>query len=242
MAWAVWRHQYQTQRAARLHVKFHLMGGQVAQMQLHHANVCERKQWRAWAQPGEFHVGDRNFGEDYQLLAWMEDNRSEYLVRLRQDAQWIEEQALPLSQADGLAGVLWQGWVRLGKHGDGPRTRLVRVLGEEEQLFLVTNVRAEVLSGELISQLYRYRWQVELFFRWLKCIFGCRHWLAESQSGVALQVYLALIAAQLMYFYRGALPNKRQLELIQMHLSGWASGDELMDGLDRFSRRAKTKN
>lgn len=242
MAWAVWRHQYQTQRAARLHVKFHLLGGQVAQMQLHHANVCERKQWRAWAQPGEFHVGDRNFGEDYQLLAWMEANRSEYLVRLRQDAQWIEEQVLPLSQADGLAGVLWQGWVRLGKHGAGPRTRLVRVLGEEEQLFLVTNVRAEVLSGELISQLYRYRWQVELFFRWLKCIFGCRHWLAESQSGMALQVYLALIAAQLMYFYRGALPNKRQLELIQMYLSGWASGDELMDGLDRFSPRAKTKN
>jgi hypothetical protein len=130
----------------------------------------------------------------------------------------VEEQALPLSAQDRAAHVLWHGWVRLGQKGDGPRVRLVQVLGENEQLLLVTNTGAEELSAELISLLYRYRWQVELFFRWFKCIFGCRHWLAESQPGVALQVYLGLIAAQLMYLYRGALPNKRQLELIQMYL------------------------
>lgn len=241
MAWAVWRHQYQTQRAVRLHVKFHLWDRDVRQMQLHHANVCERKQWRAWAKEGEFYLGDRNFGEDYKLLAWMHEQRCQYLVRLRQDAQWIEEQALEVSEADQRAGVLWQGWVRLGKNGDGARVRLVRVLGEEEQLLLVTNVGIDVLSGELVSQLYRYRWHVELFFRWLKYTFGCRHWLAESERGVAVQIYLALIASQLMYLYRGALPNKRQLELIQMYLIGWATLDELIKGLERLSPRAKAK-
>lgn len=242
MVWAFWRDQSIRQNAVRLHVKFKILTGQVGQMQLCPATTCERRQWKEWAQEGEFYIGDRNYGEDYNLLRWMDRHKSQYLVRLRQDAQWVEEQALPLTQADGQAQVLWHGWVRLGKNGDGPRVRLVRLLGEQEHLFLVTNAPAEQLSAELISALYRYRWQVELFFRWFKHIFGCRHWMAESQAGVALQVYLGLIAGQLMLLYRGALPNKRQLELIQMYLSGWASLEELMAGLERLAPRANTKS
>ena len=79
--------------------------------------------------------------------------------------------------------------------------------------------------------IYRRRWQVELFFRWLKCILGCRHWLAESEPGVALQVYLALIAAQLLLVYRGRRPTKREMELLQMYLMGWASVEEVCAGL-----------
>lgn len=242
MVWAFWRDQSIRQNAVRLHVKFNLLAGQVGQMQLCPASTCERKQWRQWARAGELYIGDRNYGEDYDLLRWMDRHQSQYVVRLRQDAQWIEEEALPLSQADRQAQVLWHGWVRLGKKGDGPRVRLVQVLGEQEHLLLVTNTPAEELSAELISALYRYRWQIELFFRWFKHIFECQHWRAESQAGVALQVYLSLIAAQLMYLYRGTLPNKRQLELIQMYLSGWASLDELMAGLEYFARRPKTKS
>lgn len=75
-------------------------------------------------------------------------------------------------------------------------------------------------------------------FRWLKCILGCRHWLAESERGVALQVYLARIAAQLLVLYRGERPNRRQMEAIQFYLMGWASVDELMTILR--PRTAKT--
>lgn len=242
MVWAFWRHQSIGQNAVRLHVKFNLLRGQVSQMELRPATTCERKQWRQWAQEGEFYVGDRNYGEDYDLLRWMDRHQSQFVVRLRQDAQWVEEQALRLTPADGPAQVLWHGWVRLGKNGDGPRVRLVQVLGENEQLLLVTNTPVEELSADLISALYRYRWQVELFFRWFKQIFACQHWMAESETGVALQVYLSLIAAQLMYLYRGALPNKRQFELIQMYMSGWATVDELVAGLDRLAPRAKTKS
>jgi hypothetical protein len=242
MVWAFWRDQSIRQNAVRLHVKFKILTGHVEQMQLRAATTCERKQWKEWAQEGEFYVGDRNYGEDYNLLRWMDRHQSQYLVRLRQDAQWVEEQALPLTPADAQAQVWWHGWVRLGKNGDGPRVRLVRVLGQEEQLLLVTNTPVGELSAELISALYRYRWQVELFFRWFKHIFGCRHWMAESQAGVALQVYLGLIAGQLMLLYRGALPNKRQFELIQLYLSGWATLEELMAGLERLAPRAKRKS
>jgi IS4 transposase len=83
------------------------------------------------------------------------------------------------------------------------------------------------LSAELLALIYRYRWRVELFFKWLKCILGCRHWLAESPRGVALQVYCALIAALLLLRSSGRRPGKRAMELIRFYLLGYATLDEL---------------
>ncbi|PIX16969.1 hypothetical protein COZ71_05810, partial [Candidatus Desantisbacteria bacterium CG_4_8_14_3_um_filter_40_12] len=43
------------------------------------------------------------------------------------------------------------------------------------------------LSAEVIALIYRYRWQVELFFRWFKCILGCTHLISLSKNGVSIQ-------------------------------------------------------
>ena len=129
-----------------------------------------------------------------------------------------------MGEADRAAGVIWAGVVRLGSSGEGPRVRVVRLLGVEENIILATTLGREAAGPELLGLLYRHRWQVEMFFRWVKCSLGCRHWLAESPQGAALQVYLALIAAQLLVLYSGERPNRRQMEAIQFYLMGW--GDE----------------
>ena len=85
--------------------------------------------------------------------------------------------------------------------------RVVWVQSPKEVLLLVTNLGVAELSGADVALLYKQRWQVEVFFRWLKCILGNRHWLAESSRGVALQLYLALIAALLLQLYTGQRPN-----------------------------------
>ena len=84
--------------------------------------------------------------------------------------------------------------------------------------------------------LYRRRWQIECFFRWLKCLLGCRHWLAESQRGVTVQLYLALIAALLCQQHIGHRPSKRLLEAIQMYQLGWVS----LQGIAGCSSRRAT--
>jgi hypothetical protein len=228
MSWAIWRG---ADKAARLHVKFCILQQHVSEAEFTHANICERKQWKKGAKPGQFYVGDRNFGEDYQLLRWMQRRGCGFVVRLRQVSQWVQEQALELSEADRAAGVCESAWVRLGKGGDGARVRLVRIKSQGEELLLVTDRGPEELSAELVGLIYRYRWQIELFFRWLKCIFGCRHWLMHSQQGAATQIYLALIAAQLLVLYGAPKPSKRQMELLQMYLMGWATLEELCSGL-----------
>jgi hypothetical protein len=228
MTWAFWRWQGGLGNAVRLHLEFDLQTGQVSQAAVTKAKTCERAQWREMAQPGTCNIGDRYYGYDYQQLADLQTKGTDFVVRLRVDAQWVEEHSEVLTAPDRAAGVTWAGVVRLGKLGDGARVRVVQILGEEESILLATSLPAEHFPPEWIAQCYKHRWQIELFFRWLKCILGCRHWLAESEQGVALQVYLALIAAQLMVLYRGERPNRRQMEAIQFYLMGWATLAELL--------------
>jgi hypothetical protein len=241
MHWAIWRKQYVTQRALRLHVKFQVADALPAQISLTPGNVCERKEWEAMAQPDEFYVGDRYYGEDYQALGRLMERACSFIVRLRTQACWVVEEELPVDEAARQADVLWQAWVRLGKAGQGPRVRVVRILGQEEQLLLATNLSQTQMSAELVSHCYRQRWQVELFFRWLKHIMGTRHWMAQSRNGVSLQIYLTLIAAQLLQLFSGERPNKRALELLQFMAMGWASPQEVVALLKKQPSRKRKK-
>ena len=124
------------------------------------------------------------------------------------------------------------------------RLRVVWVQTDKEVLPLVTNLDPEELAAREVALLYKQRWQIELFFRWVKCILGCRHWLAESPQGVAIEIYLALIAALLLQLYTGQAPNRRMMEMIQFYLLGVADLEELWAAVQRqreqVARRKKS--
>ena len=83
------------------------------------------------------------------------------------------------------------------------------------------------MPAETIAQLYHYRWEVELFFRWLKCTLGCKHLLSHDANGVALQVYAALIASLLIVLWTGRKPNKYTLTMLALYFQGLAEVDEV---------------
>jgi len=120
--------------------------------------------------------------------------------------------------------VTWQGLVKLGTKWEGTPSRVVRVEVDDHCLLLATDLK---ITAELVALIYRYRWQVELFFKWFKCIPSCRHLLAESASGVAIQVYTALIAGLLLAAFTGRRSSKRNMELIRFYLMGFIGDDEL---------------
>ena len=90
------------------------------------------------------------------------------------------------------------------------------------------------LPADLVALAYRYRWSVELFFRWLKCVLGCRHLLGDSFQAVQIQVYAALIASLLLVAWTHKKPNKRTFEMLCFYFSGWASEDELLHHLQQL--------
>jgi hypothetical protein len=239
MAWALWRYQHGKESALKLHLKFNLLEEKPVGALVTSARCCERAVLRRQLAAGEFYVGDRYYGEDYALFSELERAGCSYLLRLRQEACFEVMEEWPLSAADHAASVTFDGLVRLGvgRRRQDELVRLVRVRSERGELLLVSNKAREELSAELLALIYRSRWRVELFFKWLKCILGCRHWLAESQRGVALQVYCALIAALLLLRRSGRRPGKRAMEMIRFYLLGYATLDELSAALALEEKR-----
>ena len=74
-----------------------------------------------------------------------------------------------------------------------------------KELLLATDLEIE---AELIALIYRYRWQIELFFKWMKNILGNRHLMAESPAGAAIQTCSALIAALMLLIAHWQTPHQ----------------------------------
>jgi hypothetical protein len=232
MAWALWMDEQH--RAAKLHLHFEVLKGIPVDATCTPGACSEPDQLRAMLQPNRLYVCDRGYA-DYQLFRDILDARSSFVIRVKDNAAFTVGEERPRTPAAQQAGVVRDVVLaKLGtdRHKDviGRPVRLVIVRyrkanGSLDDLWLVTD-RLD-LPAELVALAYRYRWTIELFFRWFKCILGCRHLLATDANGVAIQVYVALIASLLIVLWTGRKPTKRTWEMIQFYLSGWATLEEL---------------
>jgi hypothetical protein len=218
--------------AVRLHLHFSVFDEVPEAWTITPGKVCERKVFNQTIQPGAMVVADRNFSQSYALLEELRSRGVHFVIRLKDNTSLEtvgSERAL--TPADRKAGVVWDRQVRLGVRGQGPVFRVVRVEAQGDVFQLITT--REDLSAELIGLIYRQRWQIELFFKWIKTILNCRHWLAESPAGVMIQIYCVLIASLLLLLWTGRRPNQRTVESLQLYWAGWATKQELVMLLKR---------
>src|SRR5262249_56474581 len=89
-------------------------------------------------------------------------------------------------------------------------TGKTRMDGTPDVMVLVTN-RLD-LDAELLAVADRYRGAGERFFRWVKCVLGCRHLLSQGINGGRIQVYSAFIASLVISLGVGRAPTKRTNE------------------------------
>jgi Transposase DDE domain len=244
MAWALWKDS--AHRGVKLHLHFDVFCGTPQDASITHASGSETDQLRAMLRPGRLYVIDRGY-LDHELYREILQAGSSFIGRIKDNGAYTTESECPLSAADRAAGVVSdQRLKRLGTphHKDelkGHQLRLVKVQrtndkGALETWWLLTD-RLD-LPAELIALGYRYRWTVELFFRWLKCVLGCKQLLTTSQNGVALQIYTALIASLLIVLWTGRKPTKRTWEMLQFYFQGWASLEEVEIHLEKQKRIA----
>jgi len=225
MGWAHWRDQYSTkQNAVRLHLRRRLFEPGAGGAKLVAARECERPVLRhGLLEPGVVYVGDRNYAGDYDLLRRMDEIGSSFIVRPRDKSVIEEIERIPVSEKDRERGITRHQRVALG-HRDAPDNgwRLVRLVPGpgRDHIVILTNLPLDGVGAWELCEIYKPRWTIELFFRWLKCLLPRRHWLAESEDGVATQVYCALIAALLLSRRGGKLPTKRMMERLRFWI--WA--------------------
>jgi hypothetical protein len=222
--------------AVRLNLSYHLLKEAPVAAKITVGKACERAALREQIKAGDAYVGDRYYSEHYAFFAELSAKGCPCLIRLVEKTvatTVIEE--LPVTAEDRSAGVMRQAMVRLGSERTLSEVlRVIWLTGQSGQLLmLATSLTAEQLSAGDAALLYKHRWQVEYFFRWVKCLLGCGHWLAESPRGVAIQLYLALIGALLLQLDLGRRPSKRVWELLQWHQCGMLEDGELTPLLQR---------
>jgi len=232
MAWALWNDDQH--RAAKLHLAFDVLKGVPADATITPGASSEPAQLRVLLQSGRLYVLDRGYA-GYELFRDVLDAGSSLVARVKDNTAFTVAEERPIPAAAKNAGIVRDVILsRLGTdHHKDVLKRPMRLVivhrlkadGQTEELWLITD-RLD-LDAELVALAYRYRWTVELFFRWLKCILGCRHLISDNQNGVTIQLYVALIASLLIALITGRKPTKRTLEMIQFYLIGWASLAEL---------------
>lgn len=232
MSWALW--QDAEHRGVKLHLHFDVLKGVPTQAAVTPAACSEPAQLKAMLERDRLYVLDRGYAS-YELFAEILKAGSSLVARVKDNTAFTVEEERPLSAAARAAGVVRDVVIsRLGTDHHKDRLQrpmrlvIVRTLdrsGQETELWLVTD-RLD-LDADLVALAYKHRWAVELFFRWLKSVLGCRHLIAESPNGVLLQMYAALIVCLLIQLRTGRKPTKRIFEAIQFYLLGWVSDDEL---------------
>lgn len=225
----------------RLHLRFNILKDCPSDALITPGKGCEAQALREMLLPGQTSVGDRYYGRFYKLFEDIDRVGAFFVFRINDSAVITFEEELPITPEDSAVGVLRHAWVRLGatEKLKTMRVRLVEIRHDGQHLLLITNHTVENVSAELVSLIYRRRWSIELFFRWIKCILGCRHFFAESPEGVAIQIYLALIAGLLLQLLTGSRPSKRVWELLQFYTMGWASAEEVAALILQHLARAK---
>jgi len=231
MTWALW--QDARHRGVKLHLQFSVAKWTPVDAVITPAACSEPAAMAAMLEPGRLYVNDRGYAS-FELMRRVLDAGSSLITRVKDDLTLTVQEERAISTEAAQAGVIRDVILkRLGTshHRDvvGRPMRLVVVRarersGETTELWLVTD-RCD-LDADLVAIAYRYRWTIELFFRWLKCVLGARHLLSHKPAGVELQMYAALIVSLLIALRTGSKPTKRTFETIQFYLLGWVSDEE----------------
>ena len=188
------------------------------------------------------YVFDRNF-LDFCFLEQVLARNNDFVLRVRANAPSVSvQQRLELSPQDIEAGVIADQIVQLsGRGAPAGRFRQVTIQtvnrkGETEIICLLSNLIDPKIAAHVIGAIYRKRWQIELFFKWLKSFARMDHLLSTSRNGITFQLYVAVIGVLMMYVQSGRRISIYALAALSRLARGQCTLDEAMAIIARRER------
>jgi len=241
----------------RLHTQFDLERGVPIRIDLTEGNAGGQADEKAVLQgaldKGHCYVADRGYAK-FALFNAIVATKSSYVCRLRDNSRYAVEENRPLATEDIEAGIVLDAMVCLGEYKgakdrpDHPlRLVVVKTTPHEKRarsgggstgpasnglLLIATNLLDQ--PAWIIALLYRYRWTIEIFFRFFKHTLGCRSLLSHDPVGIEIQTYCAIIACMLISLWTGRKPTLRTYEMICYYFTGLAEEDELLAHLAKL--------
>lgn len=214
--WAPFRH---TKAAIKLHTLLDLRGAiptfvHISDGKLHDVNVLDL----LLPEPGAFYVMDRGY-LDFDRLYKLHQAGSFFVTRAKSNARFRRVRSQP---TDRSAGVICDQLIELtvfySSQGYPERLRRIRYRDPEGRrlVFLTNHLSLPALT---ICQLYKCRWQVELFFKWIKQHLRIKRFFGTSENAVKTQVWIAVAVYVLVAIVRKRLDVKMSLHSMLQILS-----------------------
>ena len=209
MAWAVYR---STANKVKGHF-FVDLNGLPDKLVLTSGKGSEREVLATHYRKGVTYLFDRGY-LDYELFSHLTKEKVWFVTRPLKSLviEVLEERALEPHQHR--QGILHDQKVKLGQGAKTVELRRVIYLDSRDEKWAYLTNRFD-LEPMLVVELYQRRWEVELFFWWLKRHLQLKHWYSENENGVLIQLYAGLISFILLKIYTTAT-SKGQLEKLRI--------------------------
>jgi hypothetical protein len=168
---------------ARIPANVYVTGGQV-----HDVNVLDT----LLLEPGAFYLLDRGY-VDFARLYTLTQACAFFVTRAKGNAQFYRRHSHPVDKSTGVRSdqtILLTG-PKTSRLYPNPLRR-IHYFDAEKDLRLIFLTNNFPLPALIIAQLYRARWRVELFFRWIKQHLRIKAFYGTSENAVKTQVWVAV--------------------------------------------------
>ena len=206
------------QAALKLHLMLFLQGNLPAWAAVTEANFPDMKILdRIPVAPGAYYVMERGY-LDFVRLFRMHQGGAFFVVRNKHHIKFRVIASRPVDKSTGLRCDqtirLTSSW---SVKSFPERLRRIRLYDAENNVWLVLLTNQRALPAALITQLYRKRWQVELFFKWIKQHLRIRNFFGRSENAVRSQIWSAICAYLLVAIAKKTLKIQKSLnEILQI--------------------------
>ena len=214
-----WGYYARTRKAAvKLHLMLALQGNLPAWAAVTAADFPDMKMLdNIPVMPGAYYVMDRGY-LDFIRLRQLHQAGGFFVVRNKQHVKFRVTASRPVDKSTGLR---CDQTIRLTGHSSR-RTyphllRRIRVYDPQNQVALVLLTNQFDLPALVIAELYRQRWRVELFFKWIKQHLRLRSFFGRSENAVRCQIWSAICAYLLVAIVKRQLEIRKTLnEILQI--------------------------
>jgi len=213
-----WAHYRRTKAAIKLHTLLDLRGDiptfiWITDGKLHDVNILDY----LIPEPGAIYIMDRGY-QDYQRLYRMHQSSAIFVTRAKSNAGLRRVYS---HKVDKRTGVRYdQTVVPTGYYikKDYPeKLRRIKYFDSQKDRSFLTN--QFTLPAVTIAELYRYRWRVEIFFKWIKQHLRIKSFYGTSENAVKTQIWIAISIYVLVAIMKKRLNINLSLHTILQILS-----------------------
>jgi hypothetical protein len=215
-----WAHFRSAKAAIKLHTLLDLRGPIPTMIAISDGKQADvRVLNQLLLEPGAFYVMDRGY-LDFRRLYRFVLAGAFFVTRTKAGVQLSRLESRPVDRSSGLRSdhVVWLSLEKSATHYPD-RLRRVSYRDPEDGKVLVFLTNNFVLPALMIAQLYKCRWRVELFFKWVKQNLRIKHFFGTSDNAVKTQVWISICVYVLIAIVRKELRLEYSLSQILQILS-----------------------